>query len=106
MKRILLILSLVVLLAGGLALPTRGAAESSRKLGSVGLQVVPTATGELVVLQIPAGLPAVTAGMKPGDLIVQIDDFPLAGSNFAEVIAQRLWGAEGSQVVIHFLRPG
>jgi C-terminal processing protease CtpA/Prc len=82
------------------------AAESGGKLGSVGLQVVPTATGELVVLQIPAGTPAAASGMRPGDLIVQIDDFALAGSDFAEVVAHHLWGMEGSQVTLHYLRPG
>jgi carboxyl-terminal processing protease len=99
-------LLLAVLLAGGLFPPEPSMAENSSKFGSVGLQVVPTSRGDLVVLQVPAGLPAAAVGLKPGDLIVQIDDFPLAGSSFAEVIAQRLWGPEGSQVVIHFLRPG
>lgn len=82
------------------------AADNTGKLGSVGLQVVPTATGELVVLQVPAGTPAASSGMRPGDLIVQIGDFPLKGSEFAEVIAHHLWGAEGSQVTLHYLRPG
>lgn len=82
------------------------AAEASRKLGSVGLQVVPTATGELVVLQVPAATPAAASGIRPGDLIVQIDGFPLAGSEFADVVSHRLWGDEGSQVAIHYLRPG
>lgn len=82
------------------------AAESSGKLGSVGLQVVPTATGELAVLQVLAGTPAASSGMRPGDLIVRIDDFPLAGSDFAEVVSRHLWGPEGSRVVIHYLRPG
>ena len=83
-----------------------GAAENSGKLGSVGLQVVPTATGELVVLQVPAGTPEASSGMRPGDMIVQIGDFPLAGSDFAKVVSQHLWGPEGSRIVIHYLRPG
>jgi C-terminal processing protease CtpA/Prc len=102
----LLRLSLVILLVCGLSLSGQAMAESVRQLGSVGLQVVPTVTGELAVLQVPAGTPAAAAGLKPGDLIVQVDDFPLGGSNSAEVVAQRLWGAEGSQVTIHYLRPG
>jgi C-terminal processing protease CtpA/Prc len=106
MRPLLLGLCLAIPLVCGLSLSNPVMAESSRKLGSVGLQVVPTATGELVVLQVPTGTPAASAGVKPGDLIVQVDDFPLAGSDFAEVVAQRLWGTEGSQVVIHYLRPG
>ena len=106
MRPILLVPILFSLLACCLASPDWSLAENNSKLGSVGLQIVPTATGELTVLQVPAGTPAAAAAMKPGDLIVQIDAFPLAGSNFAEVVAQRLWGPQGSQVVIHFLRPG
>jgi C-terminal processing protease CtpA/Prc len=99
---------LVGLALGWVLLPASPAsgAENVSRLGSVGLQVVPTATGELVVLQLAQGTPAARSGLKPGDLIVQIDDFPLAGSDFAEVVAQRLWGVEGSPVVIHYLRPG
>ena len=80
--------------------------DNASRLGSVGLQVVPIASGELVVLQVPAGTPAARADIKAGDLIVRIDDFPLAGSEFAEVVAHHLWGVEGSAVTIHFLRPG
>jgi len=95
------------LLVGGLCLPGAAhAAGNASRLGSVGLQVVPVATGELVVVQLPEGAPAARAGLRPGDLLVQIDDFPLAGSDFAEVVAKRLWGEEGSTVTIHYLRPG
>jgi C-terminal processing protease CtpA/Prc len=106
MKATLLLPALLGLLTGWLAVPDWSLAQSGSRLGTVGLQVVPTATGELAVLQVPPGTPAAAAAMKPGDLIVQIDDFPLAGSDFAEVVSQRLWGAQGTQVVIHFLRPG
>ena len=102
-------LLLVIILSVWCCLGTPGqllAAESGGKLGSVGLQIVPTATGELVVLQIPAGTPAASSGMRPGDLIVQVGDYPLAGSDFAEIVSRHLWGAEGSQVIIHYLRPG
>ena len=105
MRQFLLVLVLTIW--GCLGMPGQLlAAESGGKLGSVGLQVVPTATGELVVLQVPAGTPAALSGIRPGDLIVQIGDFPLRGSEFAEVVAHHLWGAEGSQVTLHYLRPG
>lgn len=106
MKRLCLLMVLLSTLCCLAAPGQLVAAENTGKLGSVGLQVVPTATGELAVLQIPAGTPAASSGMRPGDLIVQIGDFPLAGSDFAEVVSRHLWGAEGSQVTIHYLRPG
>lgn len=106
MRRARQLLAALLLGCGLLVAALAAGAENASRLGSVGLQVVPTATGELVVLQVPPGAPAARADIKPGDLIVQIDDFPLAGSDFAEVVAQRLWGVEGSSVVIHFLRPG
>ena len=96
-----------LLLVSVLLLPSPAiAAENASKLGSVGLQVVPVATGELVVLQLTAGAPAARSELKPGDLLVQIGDFPLAGSDFAEVVSKHLWGVEGSAVVIYYLRPG
>ena len=106
MRPALLALSLTILLACGQVFTGGAMAAGTSQLGSIGLQVVPTATGELAVLQVPAGSPAAAAGIKPGDLVVQVDDFPLAGSDFVKVVAQHLWGVEGSQVTIHFLRPG
>ena len=106
MRPALLALPLAILLTCGLVFTGGAMAANASQLGSIGLQVVPTATGELAVLQVPAGSPAAAAGIKPGDLVVQVDDFPLAGSDFVKVVAQHLWGVEGSQVTIHFLRPG
>lgn len=74
--------------------------------GSIGLHVVPTATGELVVLNVISGAPAQVAGLLPGDLIVAVDDFTLAGSDFAEVVPRYIWGPVGSSVSIIYMRPG
>jgi carboxyl-terminal processing protease len=94
-------------LAGLLLLAVPSALVAAEKAyGSVGLQVVPTAKGELVVLSVVPGAPAQTAGLQPGDLIVQVDDFALAGSDFAEVVPRYLWGPIGSSVTIIYLRPG
>lgn len=80
--------------------------ESLHAYGGVGLQVVPVVTGELIVLRVVAGSPAEKVGMLPGDLIYRIDDFPLRDSDFGAVVAERLWGAVGSSVVLHYRRPG
>ncbi len=74
--------------------------------GSIGVQVVPTSNGELVVLQIVPGSPAVAAGLAPGDLIVLVDGQPLLGSEFSTIVAERLWGEVGSSVRLTYLRPG
>ncbi|HKK01987.1 MAG TPA: PDZ domain-containing protein [Desulfuromonadales bacterium] len=91
---------LVVCLAAGVA-----SAKESR-FGGVGLQVVPTTRGDLVVLGVVADSPASRAGLRPGDLIVRVDDFRLAGSDFKMVASKYLWGRIGTTVVLHYLRPG
>ena len=83
-----------------------GALAQEPRFGGVGLQVVPTVRGDLVVLGVVADSPAAAAGLRPGDLIVQVDDFPLAGSDFTKVASKYLWGKVGTSVVLHYRRPG
>ena len=84
---------------------TSVSAEEQR-FGGVGLQVVPTITGELVVLNVLEETPASEKGVLPGDLIFQVDDFPLQGSDFGVVVSEHLWGPVDSQVEIFYRRPG
>ena len=88
-----------------LLLVTSASAEEQR-FGGVGLQVVPTITGELVVLNVLEKTPAAEKGVLPGDLIFQVDDFPLQGSDFGVVVSEHLWGPVDSQVEIFYRRPG
>lgn len=74
--------------------------------GGVGLQVVPTIDGNLVILNVLEGAPAAEKGMLPGDLIYQVGDFPLQGSEFGKVVSEHLWGPVGSNVVLFYRRPG
>ena len=74
--------------------------------GGVGLQVVPTITGDLVVLSVLENAPAANQNLLPGDLIFQVNDFPLRGSNFGKVISEHLWGPVGSPVELFYRRPG
>lgn len=74
--------------------------------GGVGLQVVPTITGELVVLNVLEKAPAAEKGMLPGDLIFRVDDFLLKGSDFGKVVSEHLWGKVGSSVELFYRRPG
>lgn len=92
----------IVCMLAGIAV----AAGTPPRYGGVGLQVVPTSRGDLVVLGVVAGSPALEAGLRPGDLIVRVDDFPLAGSDFNAVASKYLWGRVGTKVILHYLRPG
>ena len=74
--------------------------------GGVGLQVVPTINGELGVLNVLVNAPADEKGLLPGDLIFQVDDFTLQGSDFGKVVSEHLWGPVGSSVELYYRRPG
>lgn len=80
--------------------------QKNRELVGVGLQVVPTAKGELVVLAVVEGSSAAEMGVQPGDLIIAVDGFPLHGSEFAEIVKSYLWGPVGSSARLTLLRPG
>jgi carboxyl-terminal processing protease len=82
-------------------LPAKG-----EKMGSVGLQVVPIASGEIVVIALLENSPAARAKLLPGDLIIAVDGKALRGSDFADVTKSRLWGKAGSTVKLTWLRPG
>ncbi len=82
------------------------AAAAEGEFGGVGLQVVPTVRGELVVLAVVAGTPAEKQGIEPGDLIIAVDGYPLQGTNFQAVVRELLWGPVGSRAMLSFKRPG
>jgi C-terminal processing protease CtpA/Prc len=103
MNRFFVLLSLGLSLVFFLA--TNTFAEE-QKFGGVGLQVVPTITGELVVLNVLENTPASERGVLPGDLIFQVDDFPLQGSEFGVVVSEYLWGPVDSNVELFYRRPG
>lgn len=87
-------------------LVTTGVRAQPGRFGGIGAKVVPTVTGELVVLGVVAGSPAERGGLRPGDMIIEVDDFALRGSDFHKVVMGKLWGEVGSEVRLRFLRPG
>lgn len=95
-------LALVIALTW-LALP--GYAEEAA-FGGIGLQVVPTVDGDLVVLNVVKDAPAAEKGLLPGDMIFQVNGFPLNGSDFGKVVSQHLWGPVGASVELVYRRPG
>jgi C-terminal processing protease CtpA/Prc len=103
MSRCLTLFSFVVLIFSIAAVSPVAAEET---FGGVGLQVVPTINGDLVVLNVLENAPAAQKGLSPGDLIFKVDDFALQGSEFGKVISEHLWGPVGSTVEIFFRRPG
>lgn len=104
--------AIIFLLCLGSLLPLTAAAASKTVpaktvvKGGVGLQVVPIASGEIVVIAVLPKSPAAKAKLLPGDLIIAVDGDSLRGSNFADVTKSRLWGKAGSKVKITWLRPG
>jgi len=74
--------------------------------GGIGLQVVPTVDGDLVVLNVLKDAPAAEKGIMPGDMIFQVNGFPLKGSDFGKVVAEHLWGPVGASVELVYRRPG
>lgn len=76
------------------------------EMGGVGLQVVPIATGEIVVIAVLVKSPADKAKLRPGDLIIAVDGVALRGSKFVDVTKNRLWGKAGSKVKLTWQRPG
>lgn len=93
------------LLVAILLCPVVSAAEE-KAFGGVGLQVVPTVDGDLVVLNVVKGAPADEGGLRPGDLIVRVDGFSLKGSDFNEIVSRYLWGEAGTTVTLKYFRPG
>jgi len=80
--------------------------NSPVNFGGVGIDGVPRADGTIVVRQLVAGGPAHLAGVKTGDLIVQIDGTPTAGSSFQEMVEHRLRGRAGTPVTLKVRRAG
>lgn len=74
--------------------------------GGVGIDGVPRADGTIAVRQLVAGGPAHLAGIKAGDIIVQVDGTPTAGSDFKFIVDRRLRGRAGTPVLILVRRPG
>lgn len=82
------------------------AAEPKGGFGGVGIDGVPRADGTIVVRQLVLGGPAQVAGIRNGDIIVQIDGTPTKGNDFKFLVERRLRGRAGTQVRLKVKRPG
>ena len=102
MMKTLYILLICILLCASVAW---GGSPASA-FGGVGIDGVPRADGTIVVRQLVAGGPAHLAGIKPGDIITQVDGTPTLGSDFKFIVDRRLRGKAGTPVQILVKRPG
>ncbi len=76
----------------------------NRGYTGVGLRMISAPEGAQV-LDVFSGGPASRAGLRPGDIIVQVDGLDVGGMGLAE-IADLIRGPEGSSVLIAVLRAG
>lgn len=77
--------------------------QSSGSFGGLGLEVE-SGEGAVRVVAPTPGSPAARAGLQPGDLIVRLDDQPLAGVPLQEAIA-RMRGEPGTTLSLTIRRP-
>jgi hypothetical protein len=70
----------------------------ARPTGGIGFQGRVVAEG-ITIESLYEGSPAFHAGLRPGDLVVEIDGLPTAGQDFATVV-DRATGPEGSEVEV------
>ena len=73
------------------------------KFSGVGIQIVLAPDGQLTVVTPLDGTPAHSAGIKPGDRIVSIDDKNTTGITLNQAVDQ-ITGPEGTEVVLGIRR--
>jgi carboxyl-terminal processing protease len=78
--------------------------ETTGQFGGLGLEVT-QAGGLLKVISPIDGTPAARAGIKPGDIIVDIDKLSTQGLNLDDAVA-KMRGAVGSQIKLTLKRSG
>jgi carboxyl-terminal processing protease len=88
------------------ASPRRALDEQARRDGRGGVGVEATRNGvNVVVRNVAQGSPALSAGIKPGDILLAIDDLPVDDADISAVAAL-LAGPEDSLVTLSLRSPG
>jgi carboxyl-terminal processing protease len=88
--------------------PSKAAIMSENISGSfegIGATVRLDEAGRLVIVDPKPEQPAFKAGLRPGDIVLQVDDTPLEGLNLYEAILL-IRGPAGSRVKLNILREG
>jgi len=78
--------------------------STSGKYGGVGMEVRKQGSN-VVVVSTFEGTPAYKAGIKPGDIIVKVNDTSVTGMDLEDVV-NKIKGEPGTKVKITILRPG
>lgn len=77
-----------------------------QEFGGLGVSLDgPPRRDRLTIVSTLYDSPAYRAGVKPGDIILEVDGFPVADLKFAEA-SQRLRGKEGTTASLKLERPG
>jgi carboxyl-terminal processing protease len=79
--------------------------DTPSSFGGLGMQVESSDNGVRIVSLMPDSPAARTSALAPGDVIVRVDDEPLAGVTLGDAIV-RMRGKPGSQVTITVQRSG
>jgi len=79
--------------------------KTQGKFGGLGIRISTKGTSYPVVMSVFGGTPADTAGLVPGDRIVQIEGASTEGEDLQDIV-EKLRGTPGDGVVITIDRPG
>ena len=72
--------------------------------GGIGALVQPI-KGEMTIVEVYAGYPAHEAGMKPGDIVRDVDGRPVDADMDSDAVSDLLQGESGSAVMVGIDRP-
>jgi carboxyl-terminal processing protease len=74
------------------------------KLNGIGVEIIQSSNHQTVVLAPVDGSPAQQAGVRPGDVILQVDGYPVSGLSLNHISA-KMSGAAGQAVALTVSNP-
>ena len=80
--------------------------ETSGEFGGLGIQITKTKDGKLMIIAPIEGTPAYKAGIKPGDIIVKINDKPVTPDMTLMDAVKLMRGKPGTKITIWIWRKG
>ncbi len=80
--------------------------ETQGEFGGLGIQITKTKDGQLMIITPIEGTPAYKAGIKPGDVIVKINDKPVTPDMSLMEAVKLMRGKPGTKITIWIMRKG